>query len=202
MGVSFWPDDLFTRDVLSPQDIMDNAGKELATRTQFLSVEIREAVLEDRTVQSFVITNTKNLATLSLFDVYHRTTDLYPVVIDPPRTDIPVFLQRERRVSRNTFAELSAALTITGGSADMIVRNEWVCATPAEFSSKLKELFTLDSVKSKLVSLMASTSIVRHATVKVESLGASASIGEHRGGGGQEVPVEGSNEPPADAASP
>ena len=41
------------------------------------------------------------------------------------------------------------------GSPDKTVLNEWVCATPSEFTEKLKKLLESDYVKAKVVSLLA-----------------------------------------------
>jgi hypothetical protein len=43
------------------------------------------------------------------------------------------------------------------GTSGRYVEKEWVCATPAEFTEKLKKLFALDHVKTRIISLQAPT---------------------------------------------
>ena len=91
--MSFWSDDINAADALSPRDIMISAGDELASRTKTLKVSIQETRLSDRIVLGFEIINDKHALTLKLFEASHSPDHSYPVVIAPPTSDIPEFLQ-------------------------------------------------------------------------------------------------------------
>jgi hypothetical protein len=157
--MSFWPDDIAAADAISPRQIMKSAGDELTHRTQVLTVSVDENHLADRIVLAFRVINTEYLIDFNLFEVSHRLDQTYPVRIDPPASDIPEFLQRKRYVpGQPGLATGALSLNIqafTQGKPGKYVENEWVCVTPAEFKEKLKKLFALDHVKTRIISLQA-----------------------------------------------
>ena len=159
--MSFWPTDIFTADNRSPREIMERAGAELSSGTKVLTVTIRETRLTDRIVLAFVVQNEAHSLEFNVLEASHQTDRTYPVVIDPPASDIPEFLKRERKIRGSpgitTLSEFS--LSITGGTPDKIIKNEWISATPQEFREKLKKVFSLDFVKSNIVSLLAPTAV-------------------------------------------
>lgn len=157
--MDFWPDDITAADTISPRQIMERAGAELTRRTRVLTVSVDENRLSDRMVLAFRVKNQSYGIEFGLFEVSHRLDQTYPVLIDPPDSDIPEFLQRKRFVpGRAGLFETTQTLGImalTHGTPGRYVENEWVCATPAEFREKLKKLFTLDHVKTRILSLQA-----------------------------------------------
>jgi len=153
--MSFWPDDINADEIRSPRDIMEEAGEELDLRTGKLTVSIQESQLEDRVVLAFEVTRRESKVIVNLFEASHRPDQPYPVVINPPAPDIPEFLLKERYVG----GKLSMAATleqVTRGMAGKFVENEWVCTTPFEFKHKLTELFSMDYVTVRIISLLAS----------------------------------------------
>jgi hypothetical protein len=159
--MGFWPNDIIVKQDNSPRDIMRRAGEELMASTGVLSVAIRETLLSDRLVLRFIVQNQTYSLEYNLFEASHRPNQSYPVVIEPPASDIPDFLKRERYIpgSPGLTAHSAVTMYLLGGSSGRTVKNEWVCATPAEFTEKLKELFALDYVKSNLVSLQAPAAV-------------------------------------------
>ncbi len=155
----FWPDDIPATQALSPREIMERAGIELSRRTTILTVSIQENRLTDRIVLGFTVKNEIYLFEFNLFEASHRLDQSYPVVIDPPESDIPEFLKRERYVPGSPpFLPIFIKPELTDilkGTPGRVIKNEWVCATPAEFTEKLKKLFALDHVKSRIISLQA-----------------------------------------------
>ena len=79
-----------------------------------------------------------------------------------------------------------ATLSITGGTLDRTIENEWVSATPKEFADNIKKLLSLDHVKSSILSLMSPTPIV----VPSESASQSTDPQQSRQGDEDEEPVE------------
>src|SRR5208337_2260168 len=150
----FWPDDIPATQALSPREIMERAGIELSRRTTILTVSIQENRLTDRIVLGFTVKNEIYLFEFNLFEASHRLDQSYPVVIDPPESDIPEFLKRERYVPGSPpFLPIFIKPELTDilkGTPGRVIKNEWVCATPAEFTEKLKKLFALDHVKSRI----------------------------------------------------
>jgi len=138
---------------------MERAGIELSRRTTILTVSIQENRLTDRIVLGFTVKNEIYLFEFNLFEASHRLDQSYPVVIDPPESDIPEFLKRERYVPGSPpFLPIFIKPELTDilkGTPGRVIKNEWVCATPAEFTEKLKKLFALDHVKSRIISLQA-----------------------------------------------
>ncbi|HKM53525.1 MAG TPA: hypothetical protein VJY33_08940 [Isosphaeraceae bacterium] len=159
--MSFWPNDIIVERNNSPRDIMMRAGDELSIRTKVLSVSIRESRLSDRVVLGFIVKNEAYSLEFNLLEASHRPDQSYPVVIEPPPSDIPDFLKRERYIPGSPglgFTSKALSMVIEG-SAGRTVENEWVCATPAEFTEILKKVFALDHVKSTIVSLQAPTAV-------------------------------------------
>ena len=160
--MSFWPLEIFTADNRSPREIMELAGAELSAGTKVLSVSIRENRLTDRIVFAFVVQNEAHSLEFNVFEASHQISRTYPVVIDPPASDIPEFLKREGediRGSPGITAIGTISLSLLGETPDRIIENEWISATPQEFREKLKKVFALDFVKSNIVSLMAPLSV-------------------------------------------
>jgi len=161
--MSFWSDDINADEVLSPEDIMKDAGDELHSRTGKLIVSIRKSRLDDRVVLAFEVLNRETQRACTLLEVSHRTDQSFPVLINPPEWDIPNFLKRRRYVpgKRGAFASLGAlaAAQQMMGEPGRYVENEWVCATPSEFKDKLTKLFDQDRVKYRIISLLTETGI-------------------------------------------
>jgi hypothetical protein len=159
--MSFWPDDITAADAISPRQIMERAGEDLTRRTKVLTVSVDETPLSDRTVLVFRVTNLNYDIDFNLFEVSHRPDQTYPVLIDPPASDIPEFLQRKRYVPGQpglSSAFVGAGLhRVMQGTHGRYVENEWVCGTPAEFTEKLKKLFALDHIKARILSLQTPT---------------------------------------------
>lgn len=161
--MSFWPDEINSNEVLSPRQIMDDAGEELKNATGTLTVSIQETRLEDRVVFAFWVAQRESKVTLNLFEASHQLDKPYPVVILPPEDDIPGFLKEKRYVSGSpdVFGLDSSTLAVirqmSQGTPGRYVENEWVCATPTEFEEKLTELFSEDYVKVRIISLIASS---------------------------------------------
>jgi hypothetical protein len=154
--MNLWPNDVFVEQEKSTRDIM------ISARTKHvLSVAIRARRLTDRIVLGFIVTNETYSLEYNLFEASHRPKLPYPVVIDPPVSDIPDFLKRERSIpgSPGLTAHNSDITMKILGTPATTVKNEWVCATPDEFTEKLKALFAMDYVKSNIVSLQAPTSV-------------------------------------------
>ena len=96
--MTFWTDDLFDEANVSPKDILKAAGDELTARSKILSYTIRENELPDRTVLGFIVNNPSHTWSYNIFEASHRPHQSYPILIDPPKSDIPEFLQRKRYV--------------------------------------------------------------------------------------------------------
>ncbi len=155
--MSFWPTDIFAANNQSPREIMESAGAELSSGTQILTVSIRETTLTDRVVLAFIVQNETHSLEFNVFEASHQLDRTYPVVIDRPTDNIPEFLKRERKIrgSPGIKALGGISLSVFGETPDSIIKNEWISATPQEFREKLKKVFSLDFVKSNIVSLLA-----------------------------------------------
>lgn len=158
----FWPTDIDSQEIASPNDILMQAATELTKRTRKLTAMIRESTLDDRVVLAFEVINTATLRTLNLFEVAHRVGIYYPLVINPPASDIPEFLKKKRFVAGTPSPfqrhEVVRALSGLSGTPGYYVDNEWVCSTPMEFSKKLTDLLSQDYIKAKVISLLADSS--------------------------------------------
>ena len=159
--MDFWPTDIFANNNQSPREIMERAGAELSSGTQILTVSIRETTLIDRIVLAFIVQNETHSLEFNVFEASHQLNRTYPVVIDPPTFNIPDFLKRERKIrgSPGIKALSGISLSVFGETPDSIIKNEWISATPQEFREKLKKVFSLDFVKSNIVSLLAPTAV-------------------------------------------
>ena len=156
--MSFWPSDLFAKDIRSPMEILQSIAEELASQTPDLKADIIDTPVEDRVVISFNITNIKYGLIRNLFEVTHRPDQSYPVVIQPPASDIPDYLKRKLVIHGSPgFSGIGADLASRLGALGhtRTIENEWVCASPHEFKEKIKKLLALDHVISILYSLIA-----------------------------------------------
>ena len=86
-----------------------------------------------------------------------------PVVIEPPDSDIPEYLQRTRFIPGGRGVIRRSHPDLRQGKSGNWVENPWVCATPSEFKTKLRNLFSKDYVKSRIQSLLASPTVAETA---------------------------------------
>lgn len=189
--MSFWPDDIFADDIVPPQLIMQRAGDELISKTSVLKFYIRETKLSDRIVFGFVVKNAKYDLEFNLFEASHRTDQTYPVLISPPKSDIPDYLKRERYIpGKPGISAATLSLSVFGGSAGYTVENKWVCGTPKEFADKLKDVFALDHVKAIVLSLIAPVELMRSAETPDTAVESDASEEEQEEQGSEDQPPE------------
>ncbi|MCY2968794.1 MAG: hypothetical protein NT069_35070 [Planctomycetota bacterium] len=146
--MDLWPDDIRFDDL--------RAAAELEAKNARLSAEVVEANLSDRVMLSFQVNNRAVPLTLNLFDVFHQFDAGYPAVIDPPDDKIPGFLQRKSYVPgmgdlRQMTHVVSKIMTATGS----VQENPWVCGTPREFTTKLRQLLAEDRVKVRIINLLS-----------------------------------------------
>ena len=176
--MNFWPDDIKIDEALVPRDIMEEAGQELTNRTQNkLEVTIIINELDDRSVLAFEVMNTDSLAVLNLFEVSYQKENFYPLVISPPKQDIPEFLRRQRTIKGSISASSLENLSrLSEGMRDRVVENPWVCATPTEFKEKLKELFHQEHVKARIMNLLMSEGIAERPNPKVDNMDVDTSV--------------------------
>ena len=149
----FWPDDLELEDTLSPREILKEARSEWEERSggQFTLI-LQETI--SKTGNDMLIVHAKHEPsgrTAELFSVVHRPDLSYPATIQPKSEDLPSFLKKEYTARSAGYMHAAAQL----GVQDEVVRNRWVADTPAEFRSKLREVLTLGTTKSEIVSLAA-----------------------------------------------
>jgi len=176
--MNFWPDDINIEEILAPRDIMKEAGQELTKRTQEkLEVTILETELDDRYVLAFEVVNTDSSVTLNLLEVSYRKENFYPLVISPPKQDIPEFLRRQRTIKGSISApSLESLSRLSEGMRDRVVENPWVCATPTEFKEKLKELFHQEHVKARIMNLLISGEIVERQNPNADDMDVDTSV--------------------------
>lgn len=176
--MSFWPDEINADVVISPIEIMEEAGAELEQKTLRLAVTVRTTQLSDRVVLAFEISNHSAQTTVNLFEVSHQIEQPYPVAIDPPEYRIPEFLTRIQLVPRRPGKIENFVTTVAPRNLQTIpesyVENEWICATPTEFKKKLTELFARDDVKARIITLLTARKAHKvSATVGGESINCS-----------------------------
>ena len=154
--MNYWPSDITSDEVLSPREILEEAGAELQDRTRRLKVEIRESELDDRTILAFDVVNPRAKITLTLFEVNHRKQQSYPAAIIPPEDDEPDFLKRRYYVpGHGEYGDY--------GGEGYWIDNDWVCASPSEFREKLMKVLSQDSLKARILSLLAASQQVQSA---------------------------------------
>lgn len=157
--MSYWPEEIKSMEILSPDQILQEAAIELQDRVQKLFVDIKHSTYEDRKTLSFFIENRLSKRSANLFEVSHLRTSPYPVLISPLHNDLPAFLQRKRLV-RGTPGLMSGTggfnipHEIFSGTPDKYVENEWICGSPQELKEKLVKLLRADAVKSVIFNVM------------------------------------------------
>ncbi len=154
--MDLWPDDIRLDDLRSPREILDEAAVELEAKNPRLTAEVVEANLSDRIKLSFQVSNRAVPLTLNLFDVFHQFDAGYPAVIDPPDDEIPGFLQRKVYVpGMADLLGVTHAVSKIMTAPGSVQENPWVCGTPREFTTKLRQLLAEDRVKVRIINLLS-----------------------------------------------
>ena len=148
--MTFWSNDLFDATNASPKDILKAAGDEWRTAPRFCHTAFRRRSWTIALCWALLYTTYHKHGT-TVYLRRHRLNQTYPVLINPPKSDIPEFLQRKRYVP----GEAGLATGVLGpgfhriieGRPGRFVENEWVCGTPAEFREKVIKVLAMDHVK-------------------------------------------------------
>jgi hypothetical protein len=148
----FWPPGLDLTDTASPLDILEEAQREWAEQSQgLLALVIQEAESTDG--DRMLIVHAKHVPsnrTATLFSVVHRSDAPYPAKIQPRENELPDFLKKS--YYRPGIGDLSAGMGLATGRQ---VTNKWVCDTPSEFRSELRNVLNLGIVKSEVLSIVS-----------------------------------------------
>lgn len=155
--MSLWPKEIFSRNLDTPFDIMNLAAQELEKGIPTLSACVLEETVMGQNVLKFLVKNSSRAIESVLFEVSHRPSLPYPASIDPlADDDLPDYLLRERPIKRPRMTSDAAGRLPT----DQIhtTKNEWICASPNEFTAKLKKLLATDSLQIKILGLQMSAS--------------------------------------------
>jgi hypothetical protein len=176
----FWPSGLDLSDTSSPLEILQSAQQEWTEHSGgLLGLVIQEA--ESASGNHLLILHAKHVPsnrTVTLFSVVHRVDAPYPAKIQPRDNELPDILKKS--YYQPGFTELTTAgFALSQGRK---VTNKWVCDTPSEFRSQLKDVFNLGSVKSEVLSLVSGAASPSHTGDGIEIIG-NASDDEPDNGG-------------------
>lgn len=143
-----WPADIKSDDIVSPAEILNYQATQLQARTggRLLGHVVRTTA-KDRVILGFEIESVQSSSTARLFSVEHRPEFEYPVLIRPPKDELPSFLKEEVYVA-GTFESMES---IQG----RWVANEWVASSPEEFSEKVERVLSRADVKAAVLSMMS-----------------------------------------------
>ena len=147
---NFWPSGLDLTDTSSPLEILQAAKQEWIEQSNgLLALVIQET--ESTNGNHLLIVHAKHVPskrTVTLFSVVHRLGAPYPAKIEPRDDGLPDILKKS--YYRPSIADIVAG---TGRQ----VTNKWVCDTPSEFRSQLKDVINLGTLKSEVLSLVSGT---------------------------------------------
>lgn len=162
-----WPEDITSEAVLPPFRVLLDQAEALAKRTNnLLEGQVRRRKDGDRIILGFEIVPHGVETRVRLFEVHHRAEFDYPVAIMFPSVDLPEYLKVNPAQSSNLMKALKAGIVNPNiappvGSPDFSQflgeRTEinWVATSPQEFNEKLKAVFALPQIKSRVLSLLA-----------------------------------------------
>ena len=112
--------------------------------------------------------------TVTLFSVVHRSTAPYRAKIQPRDNELPDILKKSY-YQPDLVARMAPGIgTLTGQK----VTNKWVCDTPSEFRSTLRDVFNLGILKSEVLSLVSGTTSSSNTGDEAEERNEDASDGE------------------------
>ena len=149
---NFWPSDLNIKDTQSPMEILQVAQNDFQTESQGLITLIMQ-IAKSQSGNDMIIVHAKHVPsnrTRTLFTVVHRPNSPYPASIVPRDEKLPNFLKKS--YYKAGILERTAPDFMTSGSE---VENKWVCDTPSEFRSKLREVIELGSTKADILNLLS-----------------------------------------------
>lgn len=157
----FWPSGISLSDTKSPEQILQAAKEEWETTSKgLLTLELQPA--ESQSGNAMMIVHAKDIPgnrTTTLFSVVHRKEEVYPVAIQPEKDDLPNFLKK-------TYYKPGIRDISVAGMGGYEVQNKWVADTPAEFRTKLEEIFNDTNVKQAVFSLLAHTPSVQEEDIR------------------------------------
>ncbi len=168
--MNFWSSDLAADEVRSPKEILINAAEELKQLNHKIDTAVRSTEASDRLTLSFLITHLESGSTLNLFEVSHGIKDAYPCRIYPPESNIPEFLKTKQYVpgrpatypglgavvqQQMSIQNMLAAAGVRPATEGHWIEIEGICSTPSELEEKLKELFSQEYIKAKIISLLS-----------------------------------------------
>jgi hypothetical protein len=178
---TFWPEGIELRDTQPPREILKTAQDDW----QKNSDGVMGLVLQDAESESgnpMIIVHAEHIPsnrTATLFSIVHRPGCPYPATIQPQEENLPQFLKKtylkpgENNPLTRQTALVNEALfrdTLALKSArvePLMITNQWVSDTPAEFREKLAKAFNLGIIKSTVLNLVSSSTENEHVTSKI-----------------------------------
>lgn len=150
---NFWPKELELTTVQTPMEILLEARDEFLRESNnlvFLDFQTENDVNGDEeiTVRA-VISTTRRSATL--FRVVHQIGRPYPSAIVTQENSLPTYLRstQKKKIRTGGISMLTPPV-----EREIEETNRWVSIGPAEFRSRLAEVFNSGYVKSTLINSM------------------------------------------------
>lgn len=188
--MSFFPEDIANEELLTPEDILDEAVRDFARKMDEPKAMVHSRETSDRAVLVFVLRDSVTGSETMLFRVYRRKGLEYPASIEPPEDDLPDYLRRRPLLMMGAPVVTSPSPLAGYGSAESHVEaippsvipgplsgygavdpleNRWICSSPHEFRKKVQAVLCLDQVKVRMLSAIASARRSAKITPKVDA---------------------------------
>lgn len=180
-----WPTDLVAEDVLGPQDILEYQANLLTRRmNSLIQGQVVRTDTGDRVILGFEVFAPKIDMTVRLFTVHHQSDAEYPALLVPPDDDVPGYLQEQTLIPGHPEQKIPSVMktinsiwskdymgedTIVPAREPRIQVNEWVAASPEQFTNKLERILNSSTVKAAIISLLAKSQRSQASTNPPES---------------------------------
>ena len=159
-ATDLWPSDLVPQEIVTPHQIMTMQANALNARMNGLvKAEVKSLNQDQRVSLRFEISSATSSQRLMLFEAAHRHDFAYPVALFGPTGNLPSFL-REKHYEPSVSELLSTVGTVGKFSDILSSKGRWVaneskiCATPQEFTERLKELLASVEIRSAVMSML------------------------------------------------
>jgi hypothetical protein len=157
-ATDLWPSDLVPQELITPHQIMMMQATALNSRMNGLvEAEVKALTITDnedpRISLRFEISSTTSPHRVMLFEAAHRADFAYPVALIGPTRRLPSYL-REKHYAPSVSEIMSSAVSATLSKGRWIEPDGSICATPQEFTLKLRELLASVEIKSAVMAML------------------------------------------------
>lgn len=156
--MKYWSEELKADSFSNPEQILDEVGKELTDNVSKLGYEVVCTTSDEVMVWGLEFTNNGTSNRARIVEVIHSINLSYPCAILTPKIQLPKEVKRRHVIAakKSAIEQLTdIRMPMFESTPEKVVENEWICSTPSELRTRMKDALSLDVTKGMVIRLLS-----------------------------------------------